>query len=108
MNKKNVSSYDSILKNFENLDLNKTSVPKDLTSDNLPSNKPRSKHSFTCTVCNVHSSSSLDFENHMNGKRHFENVRFNNSIQVENSPASRTNYGSQSVTDEFEVASIKF
>ena len=91
MNLENLSSYDSILKNFEYLDLNKTSDPKELTSDNLPSNKSWSKKLFKCTICNVKSSSSMDFEKHMNGKRHFENAGLINSIPVQNIDIQTTN-----------------
>ena len=76
--------------------------------DKYPTRKPRRQNPLRCTICNVQSSSNIDFEMHMNGKRHFENARFNNSIEVESSLVSMSNYDSQSVTDEFEVASIKF
>ena len=91
MDKENLSSYDSVIQSFEHLDLNKTSDPKIEIKNKLPVNKPISKNTFKCTVCDIQFGSSIDFEIHIKGRKHLAKSGLANSIPVQNLDIPRTN-----------------
>ena len=98
MNKENLSPKNLGLQILDFSDANKTSDPKIVVENQISLKKPSSRRSINCTICDIDLKSNIDFEKHINGKRHLKKTGQANSVPVKNLDIPSTNQKAEDAT----------